>query len=693
MNSASFYIDSLNKRGYKLIKVKKICLIILLIFAVISLEADADFFSWTMEKFIRDGKEISLTIDKTDNLTIIPQENITMTGMKEDMSIVLKKGNHYQIKPGEEVLIKLQVFASHEKKRVEDVYKKVKKQGFKDLEMVKEDKWYKLKVGPFNSRKEAEKTQQKLHEKGWESWPVNEIQTAPEKIAVYHKQDILFSAVQLSAEGLIKIEEKIYPGKFRFAKSNNNIKIINTVGLSKVVAGVTARKLENKDDYINTELLKAQAVSVRTNILYKLFNNISGILSIADYSGIANVTASIENAVNMTEGIILTSDKLEPAEKVKLDYGNDGLDVSEINYEKILNRANKDLKIVDLKTIKDKEVKIDAEIEWGFDFKEIHEFTWWGPRIITMLELDLSKDNFLIEPVLAENRVPGTEDLAQMVKNNRVLAGINGGYFRYSGRPLGLIIKNKEIVSEPLKNRTVIGFSEDDIFIDNIEWAGYFGSDKYQVSITGVNRKTAADEVVIFNHYYGEKAPVVKPGTYELVIKGGQIIALNTAGKQSEIPEDGYIIQAHGDAVKNLNRFRIGEEVQYKNRFRPDIIKMGIINAVGGGPRLVKDGEVYITSKQEKFQPDISSGRAPRTALGVTDDNKLIMITVDGRQPLLSIGISLKELAELMIDYGIVDGMNLDGGSSARMVVRGYTMNNPSQERYISNGILIKKKN
>ncbi|HKL76588.1 MAG TPA: phosphodiester glycosidase family protein, partial [Halanaerobiales bacterium] len=69
----------------------------------------------------------------------------------------------------------------------------------------------------------------------------------------------------------------------------------------------------------------------------------------------------------------------------------------------------------------------------------------------------------------------------------------------------------------------------------------------------------------------------------------------------------------------------------------------------------------------------------------------LVFLTVDGRQPELSVGITLKELAYFMKDYGIIKGMNLDGGASARMIVRGYTMSNPSSERLLSNGIIFYK--
>jgi exopolysaccharide biosynthesis protein len=67
------------------------------------------------------------------------------------------------------------------------------------------------------------------------------------------------------------------------------------------------------------------------------------------------------------------------------------------------------------------------------------------------------------------------------------------------------------------------------------------------------------------------------------------------------------------------------------------------------------------------------------------------MLTIDGRQEKLSIGMSLEETAEILRELGAVEAMNLDGGASARMVIRGFTMNRPSADRLISNGVIVNR--
>jgi exopolysaccharide biosynthesis protein len=72
------------------------------------------------------------------------------------------------------------------------------------------------------------------------------------------------------------------------------------------------------------------------------------------------------------------------------------------------------------------------------------------------------------------------------------------------------------------------------------------------------------------------------------------------------------------------------------------------------------------TGATAQVQPAV---RHPRTAAGVTTDGRtLILVVVDGRQPDHSIGVTLPELADIMIGLGAGDAVNLDGGGSSTFV-------------------------
>ena len=112
-------------------------------------------------------------------------------------------------------------------------------------------------------------------------------------------------------------------------------------------------------------------------------------------------------------------------------------------------------------------------------------------------------------------------------------------------------------------------------------------------------------------------------------------------------------------------------------------------SAVGGAPVLIKNGKIvfdftttlsgkYMTN-YELLQTDIFSAsiRPPRTVIGSTADNKIILFVCDGRQT-HSDGATMLELAQIMKALGCVNAMNLDGGGSTAMVSGGTLLNKPS---------------
>ncbi len=103
-----------------------------------------------------------------------------------------------------------------------------------------------------------------------------------------------------------------------------------------------------------------------------------------------------------------------------------------------------------------------------------------------------------------------------------------------------------------------------------------------------------------------------------------------------------------------------------------------LIVGIGGGPTLVKNGIKKITYDEEVFWGSGVglSNQDPRTAVGFTNDNHVIMLVADGRQTTSS-GLSLTEVADVMINLGCVEAMNLDGGGSSQMAVGSTLINLP----------------
>jgi len=93
---------------------------------------------------------------------------------------------------------------------------------------------------------------------------------------------------------------------------------------------------------------------------------------------------------------------------------------------------------------------------------------------------------------------------------------------------------------------------------------------------------------------------------------------------------------------------------------------------VAGRYRLTKAGKIVAPSGTGTF-----FARNPRTIAGRTANGTIVFATIDGRQP-TSVGATLAETARIAHSLGMVDAVNLDGGGSTTMSVRGQLLNQPS---------------
>jgi len=106
---------------------------------------------------------------------------------------------------------------------------------------------------------------------------------------------------------------------------------------------------------------------------------------------------------------------------------------------------------------------------------------------------------------------------------------------------------------------------------------------------------------------------------------------------------------------------------------------------VQAGPLLVADGTIVFDADEDRegfsagarqFDSDITDGRYPRAALGVSSES-LIALACDGRRSNVDGGLSMIELAEVMVELGAESAINLDGGGSTTLVHRGHLLNRP----------------
>lgn len=328
----------------------------------------------------------------------------------------------------------------------------------------------------------------------------------------------------------------------------------------------------------------------------------------------------------------------------------------------------------------------------GIAYEQIQRGTPDGPLSIHVLQVDPHQPGVRVAPALAEGHDGfGLEPVSQMTRRLKAIAGVNGAYFGKGGQPLGLLMIDGKLVTGPIYGRTALVLGKDRAFIERSALSAALAlPDGESVDVDGVNQPRWDGQIVLYTERFGLRTHTQpRPGSIEAAIgSDGRVQAVATA--DLPIPAGGFVVSAAGRPAAWLSRLllpgrAVGMEMPLLDYWE------GAMQALGGGPRLLSAGVPCITAQAERFPADIALGRSPRTAVGITRSGTLVIAAVDGRDPARSIGLTLKELADLMRELGAQDAMNLDGGGSTTFVLEGRLLNRPSDgfERPVSNGLLI----
>lgn len=118
---------------------------------------------------------------------------------------------------------------------------------------------------------------------------------------------------------------------------------------------------------------------------------------------------------------------------------------------------------------------------------------------------------------------------------------------------------------------------------------------------------------------------------------------------------------------------------------------------VGGTPVLISNGNVIEDYSAEQTIESFLTKRHPRTAIGIKSNGDWVFVVVDGHFYGFLGGMTIKKLADFMLELGCIEALNLDGGGSSTMVIDGVVINKPSgnlkengkQVEAVSDAILI----
>lgn len=328
------------------------------------------------------------------------------------------------------------------------------------------------------------------------------------------------------------------------------------------------------------------------------------------------------------------------------------------------------------------------------------------------------------------------ETTSQLSAAAGALAAVNGGFFVMDpkagapGDPAGATVHDGKVLREPVGDRPslVIG-GKNETSIQRLHWRGAVTAPGKagELPVDGIDRVpglirncggagdlptslpmhdttcTHADEIVEFTPEFGPSTPA-GAGIEVVLDAQGTVTAVNHS-RGTVVPAGATTLQAIGaDADKLAGLATVGSHLKVDTDLlngNDKALKTGAsTDVVNGGPMLVENGALNVTPRRDGMvHPNDSNNfyygwvhkRNPRTIVGEDAQGRTLIVTVDGRQT-SSLGLSIKEAADVARSLGMVNAMNLDGGGSTTMVQGGQVVNSPSDaagERPVGDALLL----
>lgn len=397
-----------------------------------------------------------------------------------------------------------------------------------------------------------------------------------------------------------------------------------------------------------------------------------------------------EAAVNVAIiGVLILCQALMPihASSMKVakvtapDFDTSGVKV------KLFNRINPEIRKENFdENVRQKYPKaVIKDVTDGVKHIKLTKYYSGRPVRINVVQIDMELvKNLELTPVLSsEDTLKSRRTISAIAKNNDALVALNGTYFKpQTGVPLGTLMINEKLYTGPIYDRVAMGIFDDGFDIARVQLDASVKGSGTTIKVDNINQpRMLSTHVLIYTPEWGKYSPAAPKYGVGLQVVDNKIT--KASANAVEIPENGYVISGPKSIL-----YALLEKKDAKLTIKTTPEWKGVKHIISGGPYLVKDGEVYVDMTAQKLGS--IGGRNPRSAIGYTADNNLILVAVDGREG-SSIGMTLMELANFMKASGCIGAINLDGGGSTVMYVDGQVVNKPQMRGGIplSNAIIL----
>lgn len=341
----------------------------------------------------------------------------------------------------------------------------------------------------------------------------------------------------------------------------------------------------------------------------------------------------------------------------------------------------------------------------GVNYYTLDEAAYLGAELpISARMLEIQSRDARLDVELGKDGTQGRDTVLSMAARRGALAAVNAGFFGTTGDPAGVFKINGLLVSNMSRPRGAVGFARPEgppLIFDKVTAAARLRAGGVTVPATGIDTARGARGVIVYTPRYGASTRTTGDGV-EWTLAGRPLrVTAITKSSPSAIPAGGFVISASGPVTNALSRLRVRDRVDVLFTYAtslgtsPADWQRADDIVSGAGLLLWRGREVAAWKEEQLSMQGFVNARHPRTLIGRDRDGDTWLVVVDGRQPGHSVGMSLPELTALSRRLGLVDALNLDGGGSTTMVVKGKVVNRPSDPlgpRPVSDAIVVLSK-
>jgi exopolysaccharide biosynthesis protein len=300
---------------------------------------------------------------------------------------------------------------------------------------------------------------------------------------------------------------------------------------------------------------------------------------------------------------------------------------------------------------------------------------------VVWLEINPRQPELTLKPIWSNpDTLVGIAPLIQTAQQWQAAAAINAGFFnRNTQLPLGAIRRDGRWLSSPILNRGAIAWNDlGEVKIGHLSLENaIMTSTGERLPVITVNSGYIQPGIALHTREWGTTYTPLSDHETIVAIGNNQVISQLPAGLAGQtpfpIPPDGYLLVIRGKP-ELADKFPIGTTLRYESVPVPaEFVRYPQI--LGAGPVLVQNRQIVLDAKAEQFRDAFIKESAVRSAIAITANNTLLIVTVGDRTG--GTGPTLSEMAKIIQQMGAIDALNLDGGSSTSLYLGGQLLNRP----------------